>query len=601
MNSQIIGIRRRFFITSLAKYMLMLLVPIISLSSVIGWVLNNQVPSMVREHSESLFAVSSLSLDTLFKELLQPKIFIEANPEMHISLLQYLEQEATDEKTKQNMLRLSHYLDTTRVSRNYIHSMYIAKEGAPYMLMNGERIRFLQMLDNSWLNQYLTLPEDNFYIFQRNLRAYSFEKEGIPVITLIYVTKYHELLVINLFHSYFSHFLQSLTQYDNEAIWVSDGKGSILSENWTATLIPEQVKMKAFAYGENHSDFENNYQLTMKQLDNGALILYSLIPKAVLNASSIIILRITVISVLLAIFVSFILSLVFTRKSYLQINKIVELFEQNLQHPISPIDLKISDTQRDPFYYILEQVISLYVNQAHLHADLLQNSYQLIRARLAALQYQINPHFIFNTLQMIDIQISKDVSNSKLANHMIQEFSRLLRYSLEDPTTLVPLSQEIEMTKTFIKLFQYRNTGALQVFWYYEDEAIESVNSIRMLFQPLIENVISHSISKLDSRPITVRIRLAPRNEYLLCSVIDNGCGVSAERLEQIRKRIDESNCELQNQIGLVNVNTRLSLSFSMASALKIYSKPEHGFAIFFSIPYAQTSGNSVRMENDTF
>lgn len=595
MAERIRGIRRRFFANSLSRYMLMLLVPMLLLSSVIGWVIANQVPALVKENSESLFSVSSMSLDTLFKELLQPKIYIEANPEIHLGLLQYLEGNPVDEKIQSAILKLNQYLDTTRFSRNYIHSIYIAKQNSLYLLVNGQRISSSQMLDQSWQRAYEAIEGETVQIFKRTLRTYDFEKEGIPVITLVYVTKYHELIVINLFQSYFSHFLDSLTQYEGEAIWVSDRQGIILSENWNASTLSNQIKYNANICETNIADFEHTYQLTRKQLDNEVLILYSLIPNNVLNASSHAVFRITLIAASLAVLVSLVLSLVFTKKSFAQINKIVNLFEQDIH---STLQLEMKDTSKDPFYYILDHVISLYIREAHLRSDLLQHSYDLMRTRLAALQYQINPHFIFNTLQIIDLQIAKDQGKLALANRMIQQFSQLLRYSLDDPTSLVPLSREIEMTKTFLRLAQYRNTLAMQVIWIYEEGTLDGVLSIRMLFQPLLENILSHARSKETSRPIQVRIRLTAREDYIHCSIIDNGCGVSPEQLQKIRTRLNQHTSEFSDQLGLANVHNRLTLSFDASCALKVYSRPGHGFALFFCIPREIIR---TRMENDTF
>lgn len=577
--------------------MTMLLVPMLLLSAIIAWVIGNQVPAMIQENSTSLFSVSSLSLDTLFKELLQPKIYIEANPEIHLSLLQYLQDTNVDEKTQANMVRLNQYLDTTRFSRNYIHSIYIAKQGAPFMLVNGTRMLTSHVQDSSWWNTYEDHSSENFMIFKRNLKNYSFETEGTPVITLIYTTKYHELLVINLFQSYFSHFLDSLVQHDGEAIWVTDAQGNILAENWVASGIPDETKYKAYNQVNGNNTFENAYQLTRRQLDNKELILYSLIPKDILNSSTTLVLHFTLIAAGIAILVSLILSFIFTRKSFHQINKIVSLFEQDIPYPLN---LEIRGNQRDPFYYILKHVASLYVDQAHLHADLLQHSYNLIHTRLAALQYQINPHFIFNTLQVIDMQIGKDLEHPVLANKMIQQFSKLLRYSLEDPTTLVPITQEIEMTKTFLQLVHYRNTNRIQIIWFYEEEKLQSVNTIRMLFQPLLENVITHAINEDSSKPVQVRIRLTPKDDYVHCSIVDNGCGISYERLVNLRKQFENNNINLSHEIGLVNVYTRLLLSFDESCTLKVYSRPKHGFAIFFRIPYALPLVD-MRMGNDTF
>lgn len=590
MSKKITGIRRRFFLHSLAKYMLMFLVPLLLLGSVIGWVVGSQTPSLVSKYSESLFEVSSLGLDTLFKELHQPQIFIEANADVHLALLQYFQGQPLDIRAEQNLTKLSQYLETTRITRNYIHSLYLVKPGCANIIVNGERLRFEQLADTSWIEGLKSGDNASFYIFNRQMRSLG-TREGIPVTTLIYVTKYHELIIVNLYQSFFSNFLQSLTQHDSEAVWLSDAQGTILSENWEASKIPAAFRFKAFKGSGANTKFENAYQLTKRELDNQALILYSLIPLAVLHGNSNIVFQITFVAILLAIIVSLIFSLVFTKRSYQQIMDILNLFESDIPYEN---DLQVSGNPRDPFYYILQEVISLYVNQAHLRTDILTNSYQLIRARMAALQYQINPHFIFNTLQVIDMQISRDIDQPLLANRMIQDFSRLLRYSLEDPSSLVTLQQEINMTRVFLRLLQYRDSKALQVHWHYDEDHIKDVQSLRMVFQPLIENILSHAVSRSNrEKPVSVRLRIVNRGgEYINCSIVDNGLGVSEDRLQQIRKSIDRQNFEAKDQVGLANVNTRLRLSFGDYYALRVYSRPGKGFAIFFKLPRERSEIN---------
>lgn len=201
MSKRITGIRRRFFLHSLAKYMLMFLVPLLLLGSIIGWVVGTQTPSLVSRYSESLFEVSSLGLDTLFKELYQPQIYIEANADVHLALLQYFQGQALDARAEQNLTKLSQYLETTRVTRNYIHSLYLVKLDCANSIVNGERIRFEQLKDTSWIEGFESRERAPFHIFNRQMQSLG-TREGIPVTTLIYVTKYHELIIINLFQSF---------------------------------------------------------------------------------------------------------------------------------------------------------------------------------------------------------------------------------------------------------------------------------------------------------------------------------------------------------------------------------------------------------------
>ena len=143
------------------------------------------------------------------------------------------------------------------------------------------------------------------------------------------------------------------------------------------------------------------------------------------------------------------------------------------------------------------------------------------------------------------------------------------------------------MTRVFLRLLQYRDSKTLQVHWHYDEEHIEGVQSLRMVFQPLIENILSHAVSRTNhEKPVTARIRIVDRGgEYIHCSIVDTGLGVSEDRLQEIRASIDKQNFEVKDQVGLANVNTRLRLSFGDDCALRVYSRAEKGFAIFFKLP----------------
>ena len=169
------------------------------------------------------------------------------------------------------------------------------------------------------------------------------------------------------------------------------------------------------------------------------------------------------------------------------------------------------------------------------------------------------------------------------ANKIVSQFANIMRYSLGNPTTLVPLRQEITMARTYISMNQYRFGNRFQVIWDYEEEECDEIPVIRLIFQPLIENAISHALPP-EERLTLVRIRIHKRGQYLQVSVVDNGLGIPKERLAALREGLESNTTPQEKQVGLKNVNNRLILQYDETCHLKVYSILGHGTGIFFRI-----------------
>jgi len=283
---------------------------------------------------------------------------------------------------------------------------------------------------------------------------------------------------------------------------------------------------------------------------------------------------------IIAAILSMFLAIMFTRESYLNVSKIVGIFEKNLQEKLL---FDFDKKGGNAYFYILESATKMFVNNANLKIELTERQYELLSAKFAALQYQINPHFIFNTLQAIDLEIINSTGVSVQANKIVKQFAEIMRYSLSNPTTLVPLRQEIAMARTYISMNQYRIGNRFQVIWDYVEEECDTIPVIRLIFQPLIENAISHALLP-DGKLTLVRIRINRRGEYLHVSVVDNGQGIPATKLEKIREGLHANNNLQGTHVGLKNVNNRLILQYDESCRIKIYSNFGHGIGLFFRI-----------------
>ncbi len=210
---------------------------------------------------------------------------------------------------------------------------------------------------------------------------------------------------------------------------------------------------------------------------------------------------------------------------------------------------------------------------------------QLQSSQLKLLQSRVNPHFLFNTLNMIKSTAINE-SFSKTAQ-LIEATAELYRYYLSSQTHKVTIEEELENLKNY-EYIQKNRFGTRIKFNYQIDESLLPFNIPPMILQPLVENSISHGIKKIDTTGIII-IEIKKEINRILLNVIDNGVGFSKEQINEITKKC--KNKEISDNIGLRNVYQRLSHYFNNDVWLSIESDWDQTI-VSFSIPMTQESEN---------
>lgn len=203
---------------------------------------------------------------------------------------------------------------------------------------------------------------------------------------------------------------------------------------------------------------------------------------------------------------------------------------------------------------------------------------QLKSSQLKLLQSRVNPHFLFNTLNMIkSTAINEDFTKTA---QLIEATAELYRYYLSSQTHDVTLEKEIENLRNYA-FIQKNRFGSRISFNYVIDENLLSLSIPSMVLQPLVENSIVHGIKKIDANGI-INIEVKEDNNRLLLSVIDNGIGFSRDQISQIINKCKEN--EISDNIGLRNVYQRLMYYFNDDVKLSIESDWDTT-TVSFSLP----------------
>lgn len=211
------------------------------------------------------------------------------------------------------------------------------------------------------------------------------------------------------------------------------------------------------------------------------------------------------------------------------------------------------------------QASALQAQTAHLHAE-------LANSRLSALRTQLNPHFLFNTLNAVSSLVERDPRG---ARRMIARLSNLLRDTLEGKDLEVPLERELVFVRRYIDIMQTRFQGRLETT---ENIAPDTLDAMvpNLILQPLVENAIKYGIEKLDGVG-RISIQARRSGESLMLSVVDNGTTEPNTRLQE-----DQGGSGL----GLRNTKARLAQSYGDQQSLTLRSNPTGGVVAQVVMPF---------------
>lgn len=207
-------------------------------------------------------------------------------------------------------------------------------------------------------------------------------------------------------------------------------------------------------------------------------------------------------------------------------------------------------------------------------------------AQLRALQAQINPHFMYNTLQVIGgMALEKDAPE---VYSVTLALSDILRYSLNFSKEMVCLEEEVEYLKSYVMIQNERFGGKVQLKLELEPDTRKCLIP-KLILQPLAENSFEHGLlNKAGDWLLTVESHTTPEGDLLIC-IKDNGIGFDSERLAQIREKIELDTVKALNSgshIGLANVHARIKLrSAKEGHGVSIDSSPETGTTVSVQMP----------------
>lgn len=210
-------------------------------------------------------------------------------------------------------------------------------------------------------------------------------------------------------------------------------------------------------------------------------------------------------------------------------------------------------------------------------------------ARLEALRTQLNPHFLYNTLQTVSgIAIEKGVWEIETINNSL---SRILRYSLNAGKSAAALKDEVSHVEDYFKIQKYRYEERIDLKINIQEDALSCVVPVFSL-QLLVENSIRHGLEDYMGNE-TIYIYSTIKENKLYLSVEDDGAGVKEEKLQILNKNMERGDdIQYREHKGLLNLNQRIKYNFGEEYGIRFSSAKPHGFIVTIMIPYSELEEN---------
>lgn len=280
---------------------------------------------------------------------------------------------------------------------------------------------------------------------------------------------------------------------------------------------------------------------------------------------------------LIYMLISLVLSYFLTIKTYKPVSTIMRIIDN------PNICDKNRNSNKNEIKYISDNIFKIILSNETLEDKLRNKIIQLDRAQNKALQSQMNPHFLFNTLEAINWTAIELFDGYNEASDMISNLSEMLRYSL-DGEQFSFIRDEVKYCKVYINIMKKRYKNKLNVIWEIEDN-IDDKKIMKLTLQPIIENAIYHGIKpKRDKGMITISCKSV--DDKIVMRVSDDGVGMSEIEKTNLNFKINDKYLLRNKGIGLYNVNQRIKILFGDEYGIYVNSQKDVGTSITIILPY---------------
>ncbi len=419
---------------------------------------------------------------------------------------------------------------------------------------------------------FLQEEQSNWILAGRLMRSVDLETYGVMLI----------LFNTSLFESY----LKDLRLNEEVAVDLFDAEGQLLYAFHNPDIDSTPLTQLNLGATEIRDEQGSTHLYTKQTSDKAGFTLVSKVSLAQIQNKGKLILQVAVFSAAASVLCSWFIITIISGRLLRPLASLVNAMKRVRD---GQFDTRVRIETRDELGFIGERFNAMASRIDTLIHEVYERELSEKEAELKAIQAQLNPHFLYNTLSMFfwKFYMLGDEKSARL----VTALSEMLQYTLEPVQRLTTLQDEMTQIDHYLQIQQARYQEALSVEILIPAELLRC-QVIRLLLQPIVENVFVHAFSdKRDNRRLQIRGLQQPGHEteketdMLIIEIVDNGCGMDATVIERIMKPVPHAEEERQH-IGIRSVLRRIELIHGEPYGIQIESAVGEGTLVRLRLPY---------------
>ncbi|WP_240414364.1 sensor histidine kinase [Paenibacillus periandrae] len=586
--------KNKFFIKHLSMFLLPLLIPLTILGTLSLLITQNYIKEDINKNSVNVLKQTKENIELILSETDPMSLVYGYDLKVIEALSSIMKNSSLTHEELISFDILKSFLSAPANARPYIDSFYIYMPNATGRFISSKQgLSDLQTYnDKEWYSHFIEKDEKvKLWIEPRKVKQFEFESMTTPLVTIYQrIESTNGVIVLNIRPIYIENVLKSLSTFPEQCILVVNENNQIIFSDRQ----PEYLKeLNMESINKSNEAFYTiklaNESYIISQLNSARYgwKYISIVPQRALYEVPFRIIQITMLLLLISFMLGLVLAYYLTSNRYKQIANIIDIIDSAEKGNPLP---SLPEGVKDEYAYIVQNIVKTFIEQSYLKVQLSERRYKLQVAQFTALQSQINPHFLFNTLEAVNWETIALTGKPNQVTKIIDNLSEILRYSLTNPEERVSLQTEIKNVKSYLEIQKYRYEDKFDLEWDYDPKVI-GFRVMKLLLQPLIENSIYHGIKEKEGHGL-IRIKIRLKESALHIAIVDNGLGMHRDTLQMLRKNV-ETQHEYSEHIGLFNTNKRLKLAYGEAHGITIRSKEGWGTAVYLKIPMTPANMDS--------
>lgn len=593
-------VNRRFFRIEALNLFKAVLLPLLTLGLAVGFTNNQMMNREIDGHYQSKIDYISERMNSLAIDIERLTYSLTTNPAVTVRLKSAMQNAGEKGIKSEEYAVYNAVMDLifATCSRNpYIESFYIYFEaGGESFISNEKRLTTLsEHEDTAWYALYQQQdPFINKWSRIRTIEREGKTKDVLTVFSRIFAGgngSDRGVLVLNLDRTEINALLDTLGDSRDVSICIADEEENVIFSNEVfrksyGDFLP--VFFPGFQIdGSSFFDICHNntfYICSDREMSSYGWHLLSFISDSDLYRSS---RQITSWMVLILLTVMM-FGIFFAYRMAKQNSRDVMKLEHSFELAREGVFPREGKASYSPYGAALMDLMDTFLDKEYRMVRSADRRHHMKLLELQALQAQLNPHFLFNTMTTIQWKAISLTGGSNDASEMLENLSDILHYVLDNSVVPARLDEELMITDSYVSIQKVRYAGEFE-YRVHCDEHLYDRRVMRMLLQPLVENSISHGM-RGNGETLHVDVEISCAEDMLLIYVRDDGQGMDEERLAQVREGLKGAKMKNGKHIGMYNVNKRVELTYGAEYGVDINSRKGEGACIRIRLPLEKTN-----------